>query len=174
MFETYLDDQDSQRAIWLGHDNRNGEWVYEVTVKVPGGVRHVFNRVKRRPSDAECIRCALDSGYFSARPYRPGQACDGSIDSAALTLYLRFCETNQIDALALLRQAYPDEDDWDEETRTKIIARGEWEGVAVPETWDEAAIAGALESLTEIKYHSLRTALEELLDEREQAGTVPA
>ncbi len=137
-------------------------------------MRHVFNRVKRRPSEAACVQCALDSGYFSARPYQPGQSCDGSIDSAALTLYFRFCETNQIDALALLRTAYPDEGDWDEPTRAKIIAQGSWEGVAVPETWDEAAIAGVLDSLTEINYHSLRSVLEEFLDERARVGTVPA
>ena len=142
MFKTFLDERDNHRAIWLGQDHRNGEWVFEVTVKVDGGVRHVVNRVKRRPGDAACVQCALDSGYFSARPYQPGQACDGSIDSVALALLFRFCETNQIDALVLLRTAYPEETDWDEATRTKILAQGEWEGVAVPANWDEAALAG--------------------------------
>lgn len=174
MFTTCLDEQDNGRAIWLGQDKRNREWIYEVTVKVPGGVRHLVYRQKRRPTEAACIECALQHGNFSTRPYQPGQACDGSIDSVALTLYFRFCEANQIDALALLRTAYPEENDWDKATRAKILARGEWEGVAVPEKWDEAAIAGTLESLTEINYHSLRSTLDDLLEERAQAGTVQA
>lgn len=174
MFTRYLDEQDGSRALWLGQDKRNCDWVYEVTVKVPGGVRHVVNRVKRRPTKAACVKCALAHGVLSARPYQPGQACVGSIGAAALTLYFALCDAHGIDSLALLRRAYPEEDDWNETSRAKTIARGSWEGVAVPETWDEAAIAGVLDSLTEINYHSLRSTLEDLLDDRAHVGTVPS
>lgn len=162
-FETHVDKVTDHFILWMGRDLRNRHWVYEITLRVKGGVRHVINRLARRPAEARCVRFACQYGVFSRRPYQPGQACDGSITTVALTLYYTLCEALQIDSLALLRRAYPDEE-WTERDRAVTCERGLWEGIATPLIWDAAAIEGVLDSLTAINYHSLNSVLSEQVD----------
>lgn len=95
----------------------------------------------------------------SSRPYKLGQACDGTICQCVGALFWHFCKTRGYDPVALLNEAYGEgKDKWDWEM---IRKQGEWEGIELPKRWDKRAFRGLIESLTEINYHSLVGLLEE-------------
>jgi hypothetical protein len=102
-------------------------------------------------------------GRFSPRPYQLAQACDGSIESCVLALFSAFCEARQLDPIALLQRAYPDEPAHTAQDFVEICRQADWERTAYPTRWDGSAIAGLLESLHEINYHSLTGVLDDIL-----------
>src|SRR5205814_10567708 len=94
-----------------------------------------------------------DPGTFSPRTYRLAQACDCSITECALALFGGFCNATCRVPDVLFRAAYPDErqaPNW-----SGVVIAAEWQGVLYPASWDAAAVAGLLESLHAINYHSL-------------------
>jgi len=130
-------------------------------VKVAGGVKYLVGQYKFRSSD-DALNEIHRSGIFSARPYQPGQACDGSITVCVLALFYRFCQEQGHLPNALIRAAFPKQDilpDW-----TDIIASAQWQGVAYPKKWDSEANAGLLKSLHEINYHALATLVSDLME----------
>ena len=44
---------------------------------------------------------------FSPRPYVPGQACDGTIDSSVFALFYNYCRTKGLGPAALYSKATP-------------------------------------------------------------------
>jgi hypothetical protein len=141
---------------WIAHDDNRQEWLVEIIVRRPTGVLYLVHRYPgERPSRSALYRDARKYGHLSPRPYQLAQACDGSIGSCVLALFSAFCEARQLDPIALLQRAYPDEAAHTTQDFAEIRRLADWERTAYPAVWDERAIAGLLESLHEINYHSL-------------------
>jgi hypothetical protein len=97
---------------------------------------------------------------FSERPYRLGQACDGTIDQCVHALFILWCRATGRDPQALYHKAYgdkptttPETYNLDEQEEKLRLARGE--GIEVPATWGPKAFQGLLDSLAEINHHAL-------------------
>lgn len=136
----------------------HNEVVFEGFVKCEGGLRHLVHRYQRATIHGTALD-TLEHGTFSPRPYQLAQACDGSITSCSLALFVRWCEHASRCPSTLHRQAYGREHtpDWAE-----TVAFAEWQGVAYPAQWGTAEIAGLLESLHAVNYHSLAAIVAEL------------
>lgn len=121
-------------------------------VKVEGGIKYLIRQFKVINSD-HVLREIHERGFFSARPYQLGQACDGSITACVLALFYRFCQEHGKLPNPLVRAAFPRQQlelDW-----TDIVATAQWQGVAYPARWNADANTGLVKSLHEINYHSL-------------------
>lgn len=141
---------------WMAHDEHRQEWLVEVVVRRPTGILHLIHRYPGgRPTRRVLYRDACRHGNFSPRPYQLAQACDGSIGSCVLALFSAFCEARRLDPITLLQRAYPDEPAYTAQDFVEIRCQADWERTSYPTRWDAAAIAGLLESLHAINYHSL-------------------
>ena len=150
--------------IWIAHDDRRQEWLTEVIVRRPKGVLYLVHRYPgERPTRRVLYREACRYGRLSPRPYQLSQACDGSIGSCVLALFTAFCEARQLDPVALLQRAYPDERAHVAQDFVEIRQHADWEGTAYPERWNQSAIAGLFESLHAINYHSLAGVLDDTI-----------
>jgi hypothetical protein len=168
--QTVITRDAQQSRIWLAHDDRRGEWITEVIVRQREGIRHLVNRYAgARPTFQTLRQDARRHGVVSPRPYQLGQFCDGSITTCVVALFENFCRARQLDAMALLHQAYPDRvytlKDLDATRR-----HADWEGTAYPAQWDRTAIDGLLESLNAVNYRSLRDIVEEMTEGTELQG----
>lgn len=144
-----------------------GRVYLEVYEKLPGGVSFANGWLKENRDDIhEFLLNLAQSGLtrVSPRPYRLGQACDGTIGSAVLHAFKVGCDALGLEASGLHRKAYPKEEvpNWIE-----AQLHAEWQGgVAWPASWDAKAVAALAESLTEINYHRLREEFEKAVAER--------
>jgi hypothetical protein len=103
---------------------------------------------------------------LSARPYRLGQPCDGTIDTCVHALFILWCRATGHDPQTLYHKAYGDKstttpqtynlDEQEEKLRHALD-----EGIEIPTSWSEKAFQGLLDSLTEINLHALVQVLEE-------------
>lgn len=148
-----------------GRPDLDGKLYLDAFEKVPGGIVHLnWWAPATLVGIREFFRGLANRSELSVspRPYRLGQACDGTIDSAALHAYQVACEALGLDADELYRRAYADRHE--QPPSWKCCRRmAEWQGGVVwPERWDAAAVAGVAESLTAINYHSLRGEFEEV------------
>ena len=149
---------------WIAHDDHRQEWLVEVIVRRPTGILYLVHRYPGdHPTRRVLYRDACRHGHFSPRPYQLAQACDGSIGSCVLALFSAFCEAHHVDPIALLRRAYPDEPAYSAQDFVEIRRQADWEHTAYPARWDQSAIAGLLESLHEINYHSLAEVVDDIL-----------
>lgn len=147
-----------------GRPDLDGKLYLDAFEKVPGGLVHLnWWAPGTLAGVKEFFRGLAGRTQLrvSPRPYRLGQACDGTIDDVALHAYKIACEALGLNADQLYRMAYADRDEqppaWESCRRM-----AEWQGgVRWPKRWDVAAIVGVAESLTEINYHSLRGEFEE-------------
>ncbi len=142
--------------IWLGRRG-DASLVMEGFLKTDGAIKHLVSSVKSEWV-SEALNLLSQHGRPITRPYLLGQGCDGSITTPVLALYLNFCARHTLDALALYREAYPDEG----ELEIKAIKPfAEWQGVELPYVWTAACFANLLESLSAINYHMLRSVVGE-------------
>jgi len=134
------------------------EVVFEGFVKSDGGIRHLVHRYDRVTLHGAALD-TLEHGTFSLRPYQLAQAGDGSITSCALALFVRWCKETGRCPTTLYKQAYDREHtpDWAE-----TVAFADWQGVAYPARWGATEVAGLLESLHAVNYHSLAGVLAQL------------
>ena len=160
MTETLVMDDQYCISIWVcsyGHS----EYVVDAYLKVEGGMKHLVRRYPRqrftREGALSQAKIDLKKGYFSPRPYKLGQACDGSISACVMSLFKQFCDAKGVNPIALYRDAYQKYDGvkYIDPDFTNEVRFADWEGVAYPEQWDEKAIAGLVESLTEVNNHQL-------------------
>ena|SRR6266496_3002030 len=138
-----------------GHD----EIVFEGFVKCEGGVRHLVHRYEKVTLHGAALD-TLEYGMFSPRPYRLAQACDGSITECVLALFANFCAVNHHSPHALFCAGYPDRREspcWNE-----VVSAAKWQGVCYPPNWNNAAVAGLLESLHAVNYHQLASVVAEV------------
>jgi hypothetical protein len=143
-------DRADDHDLWLGRFD-DGELLLDGYVKVQGGLKHFVGR----PPDTSlmtALHLTLTHGFFSGRPYRLADRCDGSINAPVLALYLDFCARHELDAQALHAKAYPGERALEEKA---IAAFAHWQGVLIPHTWTAACFQGLLESLTQINHLTL-------------------
>ena len=127
-------------------------------MKCKGGLRHLVHRYGRATIHGAALD-TLEHGTLSPRPYQLAQACDGSITSCALAMFVRWCEHTGHCPSTLYGRAYERErtPDW-----AGTVAFADWQGVAFPARWSDAEVAGLLESLHAINYHSLAAIVAEL------------
>lgn len=151
---------EQQHRVYVSQDCRNGDFLVEAKIKVPGGLKGAIYRQQKQPTLAEVVALMQSSVRpvpVSPRPYRLAQACDGTIGSPVLALYTRYCESRGFDPVAIMVDAYPDEaGSWCAKDFVTVTEEADWQGVAYPTAWDSAAIAGLVESLHEINYHHWR------------------
>ncbi len=154
--------------VFVSHSReQEGQMYLEIYEKRPGGVAHANGWMKKDRDEIHEFLLNLGlSGLtrVSPRPYRLGQACDGTIGASVLHAFKVACDALGLDAGELHRRAYDDEKvpNWIE-----CQLHAEWQGgVAWPASWDAPAIAGLAESLSEINYHSLREAFEQAVAQR--------
>ena len=129
----------------------------------PAGVREFFSGLAER-SDAD----------VSPRPYRLGQACDGTINSPVLFALKVACAALGLEPDRLYKKAYPERGDnppiWSDCRR-----HAEWQGgVELPTSWDDAAIGGLIESLHEINFHSLAAEVSDAAEAALREGATSA
>lgn len=148
--------------------SRTGELVYEAYLKVPGAVKHTVFRDWDKAHLEHLTEIQRDHylrNYLSSldwdspRPYQLGQSCDGSINGCVYALFEHWCSAFGHDPAELYHSAYPDEDRRAYSPGGHDLA--DWQGVAYPAQWDEAAFNGLMESFTNINHHSLRSYLED-------------
>lgn len=149
--------------IWISFDEETppsmAPYLVEAYLKVKGGIKYLVWRY--HSCDVKQIKKdTIQHGYFSRRPYRLAQPCDGSIDSSVHALFYAFCQANNLDARTLYLEAYPDTKK-ENVNYQEIIEFAEWQGVKYPKKWGEKEFDGLIESLTEINNHSLVGILEE-------------
>jgi hypothetical protein len=149
-----------QHRVFISRDGDRGDYLVEADVKAEGGIRHCIYRTPDKTTVIDVLNLVRRSGRselpISPRPYQLAQACDGSIVSPVLALFVRFCESRGLDPTIIMVGAYPDESsEWHVEYFRKIVEEAEWQGVAYPACWDSAAVAGLVESLHAINYHQL-------------------
>lgn len=149
-----------QNRVWIGYNAKEKSYLYDIYVKVPGGVKHLVYWFQGYNPEY-MIKQAHEIGYVSPRPYKLAQNCDGSIDSPVHALLIDFCEKRGINLADLYNEAYPDEDRYSEKEMADIKKFGEWQGVEYPGEWNRAAVEGLIESLTEINNHSLSSLIDE-------------
>lgn len=152
------------------------EWVYVARLKVVNGIYH---SVCRSPKDGRfdlagiaddlmrpSVTRLLDGSEIrdtrlSPRPYKLGQACDGSIDYGVLALAEAWAAQAGVDFLEAYNAAYPDREGMDGGKLTRIREEAEWEGVAIPERWGDEELVGLVNSLVFANQDSLLEALAE-------------
>ena len=146
-----------------------GERVWNIYKKTRGGIIHLITRTPGIKDQKSELRKLLEEdikkyGYFSPRPYKLAQPCDGSISTPVIALFIDFCSKNNLNWKELLIETYGKDFSTFDEKFTKKFA--EWQGVEYPKIWDEKAYKGLIESLSEINYHSLIDTLEEKVKDK--------
>lgn len=157
--------------LWVEPPGRRpdlaGRIYLEAYEKVAGGIVFLnWWAPANRAGVRDFFVALAERKIVSPRPYRLGQACDGTIGSPVLHAFRVACDALGLDADALYREAYAERDEeppaWSECRRHAV-----WQGGVVwPERWDAAPIAGLEASLTAINYHSLRSAFAEAVQSR--------
>jgi hypothetical protein len=81
-------------------------------------------------------------------------------------LFYRFCQSRELDATELHRQAYFEKDGskYHEQNYEVILELADWQGVAYPAEWDTQAYLGLVKSLLGINNRSLVAVLEETVE----------
>jgi hypothetical protein len=140
--------------------NSKKDFIAEVFIKEGDYVWYAVLRYQKIPTRSIIIRDTYAFKCKSPRPYRPGQACDGSIASCVYHLYNQLCQLMAIDPLETYREAYDDniltKDQFD-----AILAFAEWQGVEKVIEWDVKTIDLVIDSIHEANMHQLANLLEE-------------
>jgi hypothetical protein len=152
----------------LGRDGRERN-LAEIFIKAPKGVYHAVLETTGMETDKELISQVRDTGHLSPRPYKPGQACDGSIDACVKALVVDFANrtglgietVNEIHKKAYGTPFFTDKLDVD-----SSVAFAKWQGVAYPQKWTEKEFKKLIQSLIEINNHDFATLLEEEVAKR--------
>ena len=148
----------SARTAPTHRQDLQGKLYLEAFEKVPGGVVFLNWWAPATPAGVTDFFAGLATRtrlHVSPRPYRLGQACDGTIGSPVLHACKIACDALGLDADALYKKAYPERDD-DPPDWADCQRHTDWQGGVVwPAAWDEAAVRGLAASLTEINFHRL-------------------
>ncbi len=153
--------------VWIGTHSSGEPYpiVSDVYVKRDN---HIIHQVRNWPifklhllPDIETS--CLTSGLRSPRPYRPGQACDGSIGATVLCLFDSFCRQHHLCPVTSYNTAYADRNEpMSRKEWNSIIEFGDWQTIAYPASWHLANYSLLLRSLANANYSSLIDFLLEL------------
>jgi hypothetical protein len=136
------------------------DYVAEVFIKDEGFVWYAVLRYQRIPTRSIIIRDTYAFKCKSPRPYRPGQACDGSITSCVYHLYNQLSLLIGVDPIAVYKEAYNDHL-FTQDQLTSILEFAEWQGVERIIEWNQATIDLVLESIHEVNMHQLANVISE-------------
>jgi hypothetical protein len=136
------------------------DYVAEVFIRDEDFVWHAVLRYQRMPTRSIMIRDTYAFKCRSPRPYRPGQACDGSITAPVYHLYSQLCQLLGVDPIAIYQEAY-DDHILTQDQLASILEFAEWQGVEVICEWTQEKIGLVLESIHEANMHQLANVLEE-------------
>ena len=157
---TFTEEQTDTMYLSITQPSNRSDKIVEVFIKERRYVWYAVLSYSRVPSKSIIIRDTYATKCKSPRPYKPGQACDGSITACVYHLYNQLCVAWGLDPLALYSEAYDDviltKDQFNE-----ILRFAEWEGVYVVDRWTSVLIEMTLESLHEVNMHQLANLLEE-------------
>ena len=157
---TFHEEQTDTTYVSLTRMGKQKDYVAEVFIKDDGFVWHAVQRYQKKPTHATLIRDAYAYNCKSRRPYKPGQACDGSITACTYHLYDQLCRQMGIDPLETYREAYDDhiftQDQFD-----AILSFAEWQEVETIAEWNQGIIDLVIESIHEVNMHQLANVLSE-------------
>jgi hypothetical protein len=135
-------------------------YYYEIKEKLPSGnIKKYQGWLPTRYLSVTKVPLDQLMSWESKRPYQPGQACDGTIETVVTALLISFCESKHSDIEALYNEAYPGENNQLDKKFIKQLA--EFEGVAYPATWNSATTNLLIKSLHNVNYHQLANLVEE-------------
>lgn len=141
-------------------DEINGQYRHYAKKKLPDGKIMQFIGWDKEPQKPADIPYCNFFSVTSPRPYKPGQACDGTIDTAVIALFIHFCERSRLNPSDIYSEAYPGETlSPDECVTTKKNA--EWEGIAYPARWTDKNRKLLAKSLHNANNHQLANLLYE-------------
>lgn len=155
-----LDEFTDTYALSIVEFPREREYVAELFIKGEGYLWYGVLRYAYLPPKEILFRDIYALKCQSPRPYKPAQACDGSISAPVLHLFNQLCEALKLDPLALYREAYNDHVLTAEEL-AETIRFAEWQGVEIIDNWTSEVIGKIMESLHEVNMHQLANLLEE-------------
>lgn len=138
-------------------DKIDGQYRHYAKKKLPDGKIIQFIGWDKEPQKPEDIPYCNFFSVTSPRPYKPGQACDGTIDTPVIALFIHFCERLRLNPNEIYSEAYPGE------TIDCALTKknAEWEGVAYPKMWTEKNRKLLAQSLHNVNNHSLANVLYE-------------
>lgn len=148
--------------VYVEYREEGDYYVAECFIHEPPFILHRVCSYKDMPTIADIVDEARRNHFKSRRPYKAGQACDGSISSPVFHLYNQLCNHFGLDPIIVHGVAYSDVE-LTASNLAEMIKLAEWQGVEEITNWNEATIELVLDSLTEINHHSLRNELEERL-----------
>lgn len=161
MYEKEETHRDDSCDIWMGR--RQGQWLIDCAVKVPGGLKAAIWRARKKPTLAECADMALRHPDLAPRPYRLGDGWSPGCEDCVLALFQSYCRSRGWDPVLLMKRAYPDEKDWSAERLGQIRSAAEWQGfVDPPSPWTSGDVDRLHLALATINYHSLHGILVDL------------
>ena len=141
-------------------DKINGQYRHFAKKKLANGEIMQFIGWDNEPQKPEDIPYCNFFSVTSPRPYKPGQACDGTIDTVVIALFIHFCERLKLNPSLIYAEAYPGETlTPDDCALTKKNA--EWEGIAYPIKWTDKNRKLLAQSLHNANNHSLANVLYE-------------
>ncbi len=76
-------------------------------------------------------------------------------------MLLLFCRDRHLSLDHLLAEAYPYAEPFSERHQEAALQRALAQGIQIPDCWDDEAMQGLLDSLTEINHHALIGLLED-------------
>jgi hypothetical protein len=133
------------------HLGGDGQYIYDVALKVEHGVKFLSELWPERPTEALMARRCAQYGRYSSRPYVAGQVTDVSTGDCVLALYHHCCRSYAIDPTGLLIRTYPDKESpmrWTHDAWHRVLQSADWHGTAMPKCWGGDAVIGLLLSLT--------------------------
>ena len=154
----FTEEQTDTLYIAVTTTNDCKEHITEVFIKEDGFIWHSVLRYNRLPRKSLIIRDCYAHKCKSPRPYKAGQACDGSITAPAYHLYNQLCIMMGFDPVAIYNEAY-DDCIFTQDQLTEILKFAEWQGVEVIYNWTQEKIDLVLESIHEVNMHQLANVL---------------
>ena len=149
-------------SICIFKQKRSSHFIAECFIKKPKCVYYFVHRYLYKPTENQILRDTLAYNCKSPRPYKAGQACDGSISAPVFHLYNQLCNMLGIDPITTYHSAY-DDDRISKRDLSHIIRFAEWQGVEVILKWNEKKIQLVLESIHNVNMHQLANVLTEKL-----------
>lgn len=141
-------------------DEINGQYRHYAKKKLQDGSIMQFIGWENSPQKPEDIPYCNFFSVTSPRPYKPGQACDGTINTAVIALFIHFCEKSSLNPSEIYAEAYPGETLSPAECST-TKNNAEWEGVAYPKKWTDKNRKLLAQSLHNANNHQLANILYE-------------
>lgn len=154
----HIHDERSETCdYFLGWDTSTREFVLDGCYKVKDGIRHLVKKYEYFEGLRKIKADLKKFGEFSLRPYYLGMPFDSTVKIPVLAMFSHYCGKMNIDADKLFKSAYPE---LNIESRV-ITEKAEWQSIEFPTKWMDVDYDCLMNSLRDINYPHLVTALSE-------------